>query len=269
MKIDTLIISGGSTKGISILGSLYFLKKSDKLKNLKHIITLSVGSIMILPLILNININAYFKICCEIKNIIDYDSFDLNNLFDNYGFFDHKIIENILKKIFIYIFNKDNITLKELYDYSKIKLTIKVTNLSKSKVEYFNYKNNPNIDYITLVKMTTCIPVVFEPIVYKNNLYIDGGLTGCMPLEYNKSKNYFGINICDDRDTDVNNFFNYFKKILYIYTFSEYLCKIKKNKKVLTILLKKSMFNLKIDDDENKSFFYEGYIKTLEYFSHC
>ena len=56
MDIDTLILSGGSTKGISFLGCLEYLIDNDYLKkdlsNLKKIICVSACVILIFMLIL-------------------------------------------------------------------------------------------------------------------------------------------------------------------------------------------------------------------------
>ena len=38
--------------------------------------------------------------------------------------------------------------------------------------------------------MTTCIPIIFQPILYKKNYYVDGGLCGNFPHEINQSKNF-------------------------------------------------------------------------------
>ena len=62
MEYDTLILSGGSVKGYALLGSFKYLINTKKLdiKKLKHIISASVGSLMALPLILNVSINMRF-----------------------------------------------------------------------------------------------------------------------------------------------------------------------------------------------------------------
>ena len=69
MEYDTLILSGGSVKGCALLGSFKYLIDHEKIniKKLKHIISASVGSLMALPLILNVSIHAFYKIIKETK----------------------------------------------------------------------------------------------------------------------------------------------------------------------------------------------------------
>ena len=42
--------------------------------------------------------------------------------------------------------------------------------------------------------MTTAIPLLFKPIQYKGDLYVDGGLSGGYPVELG-GNNYLGVNI--------------------------------------------------------------------------
>jgi len=64
MGYDTLILSGGSVKGCALLGSFKYLIDTKKIdiKKIKHIISASVGSLMSLPLILNVSIHVFYKI---------------------------------------------------------------------------------------------------------------------------------------------------------------------------------------------------------------
>ena len=78
MGYDTLILSGGSVKGCALLGSFKYLIDHEKIniKKLKHIISASVGSLMALPLILNVSIHAFYKI---IKDLIYHRHNKLNH----------------------------------------------------------------------------------------------------------------------------------------------------------------------------------------------
>ena len=51
------------------------------------------------------------------------------------------------------------------------------------------------MNILKLLQMTTAIPIFIKPIKYKNNLYLDGGLSGNCPMEINDSKNYLCIYI--------------------------------------------------------------------------
>ena len=78
---------------------------------------------------------------------------------------------------------QENITLKEFYDFKPIELTLKVHNISSCRCEYINYKNYPDMPLVTALTMTSSIPILLEPIMYKGEYYIDGGVDGNLPLE--------------------------------------------------------------------------------------
>ena len=62
---------------------------------------------------------------------------------------------------------KNDLTLKELYDLTNIVLTVKVYNTDLGKIEYINYMNHPNIKCTTLSMMTTA-SYLFQPIKYND-----------------------------------------------------------------------------------------------------
>ena len=52
------------------------------------------------------------------------------------------------------------------------------SNISKKEIIYLNYKNYPNLSLITAIQMTTCFPLFFKPIIFNDELYVDGGVVG-------------------------------------------------------------------------------------------
>src|SRR5210317_577558 len=90
--LDTLVLSGGGIKCISILGSLSYLNElgivEEGFKNFKNIYYTSGSSIFTLPILLGYTIEE----TTEIFKKIDYSFFDfnedisINNLFKNLGF---------------------------------------------------------------------------------------------------------------------------------------------------------------------------------------
>ena len=62
--------------------------------------------------------------------------------------------------------------------------------------------------------MTSCIPVFFKPILYNENYYVDGGMSGSMPF-IDKYKNFIGIYICSECNNDIKNM-DTFEYLLYL-----------------------------------------------------
>ncbi|WKN42057.1 patatin-like phospholipase family protein [Tunicatimonas pelagia] len=67
---------------------------------------------------------------------------------------------------------------KNSFEELKIPLTINATDLRKGKTVYFSKG-----ELIRPLMASTCIPVMFEPISFQHQLYVDGGLLNNFPAE--------------------------------------------------------------------------------------
>ena len=220
MIIDTLVLSGASTKASTFVGVFRALFKQNvitpSLEGINHIICCSISMLLSVYLLLEIDISIIERCLMEGKfeNILNIDDLHINNLFDSYGLFDNEILCSLIRNLLKEKINKDDITLQELYDIKPILLSVKCINISKSCVEYINKDTNPNLSISKLLKMTTCIPLMFCPVIYNDNYYVDGGLTGSYPVEF-VSGNYLGVWV---REKNHNN--NKIDNII------DYLCKL-------------------------------------------
>ena len=200
MKIDTLVLSGGSTKVPAYVGAFRALKEhniiNDNFEGINHIIVCSVGMLYALFMLLGVNeqvIETLMKSMC-FSEFLDLDNININDLIFELGLFDNKKITTMITTILRERHSKEDMTLKELYELTNIKLTVKVCNNTKSCVEYISYENEPDISIKLLLQMTTAIPLFFKPITYKDCLYADGGYAGGFATEI-AGNNYIGINL--------------------------------------------------------------------------
>ena len=49
---------------------------------------------------------------------------------------------------------------------TNVNCVFKTVNISKNDIVYLSHKKYPNLKVIDAVKMTTCIPIIFKPIIY-------------------------------------------------------------------------------------------------------
>lgn len=218
MKIDTLILSGGALKCLSFIGVFEYLFNNEiinkDLKGIKQLICCSGGGLIILPIILGYELSEYKTILHGIKTDTVFSSEEVPSfqfLFENYGCYSNQKLKNYSQ---VFIRNKglqENITLKEFYDFKPIELTLKVHNISSCRCEYINYKNYPDMPLVTALTMTSSIPILLEPIMYKGEYYIDGGVDGNLPLEKCESPFYLSIDVTFENKTlQTNDFIQYF-----------------------------------------------------------
>ena len=269
--IDTLILSGGGPSGVAYAGILKALTEHNILKrnDLNEIITTSVGIIFSILYLLDYNNDQIEKISLEtdLTKLLNIDDLEIDNLLLKFGLFSNKPIADTISSFIRHKTNLNDLTLEELYNLSKIILTVKVYNVTKGKIEYINYKNNPNIKCTTLSMMTTAIPYFFQPVNYYNSLYVDGGLKGHFPIEVCKSKNYLGLNV-KGGTTNKENF-----KILQdlpILKFSMDLMNDRDNNidlednKIFTYHINSGL-NFSLDINERKKIIEKGYNETIDY----
>lgn len=201
MKIDTLILGGGGTTGISYIGifQALFEKKiiQPDLQGITHIIGISAGAMFAVPLLLQMNLPACLSLMDQfnMNELLNIEDIHINNILTNLGLFKNDMIGNLIKSICKYTIHKEDITLLELYKLTTIKLSIKVCNITREQIEYINHETHPAMYLSTLIQMTTCIPLFFEPIIYNDEQYIDGGTKSSYSLDYSSSKDYLGLNL--------------------------------------------------------------------------
>ena len=269
--IDTLILSGGGPSGVAYAGILKALTLTDILKRdeLNEIITTSVGIIFATLYLLDYTILQIEKIVLEtdLTKILNVDDLEIDDLLLKFGLFSNKQIGDSISSFIRHKTSKNDLTLKELYDYSKIILTVKVYNVDKGKTEYLNYKNTPDISLTRLSMMTSAIPYLFQPVKYNDNLYVDGGLKGHFPIEACKSKHYLGLNVRGGT-TNRSNFG--ILKDLPILKFTLDLMNDRDNNidpdddKIFTYHINGGL-NFSLDKDERKKMIEKGYNITIEY----
>ena len=198
MAIEHLVLSGGSYKGLYTIGALDFLERNNiyNIKNIKTIDAVFVGSIIAIFICLGITWKdlIYYIINRPWDRVFDFTPDMFIKVFSNKGLLDIEIFYSIFdtflknKKL-----NKD-ITLLELFNYSKIELYIYTTRLNEFELECFSYKTHPKLKILEAVYMSSCLPFIFQPINFNESFYVDGGLI-----------NYYPIDLCLERDISENN----------------------------------------------------------------
>lgn len=198
MTIEHLVLSGGSYKGLYTVGSLNFLEENGfySRKNIKSIDAVSVGSIIAVFICLNVTwIDLiYYIINRPWDSVFEFTPDMFIKVFSNKGLLDIDIFYSVFST---FLKNKNldkNITMKELYDYSKVELYIYATELNGFSLKCFSYKSQPDLKVMDAIYMSSSLPFIFQPIIHNDSLYVDGGLI-----------NYYPLNQCLERDISENN----------------------------------------------------------------
>lgn len=219
-----LVFNGGGIKGICFLGVLQYLIDTDNIKDFNIFIGTSISSIILFLFLIGYTPQDLFYFIMN-YNFNEFQQFEIDNLFMNYGLNNGDVIKKILTT---FIKSKNlsvDITFKDLYNLTNKLLIITGTNLTKKQGEFFSYLTTPNMKLIDAIRISTSIPFYFTPYKYNNNVYIDGSCSNDLAvnclyvqpfLNYilknntfdNIKNNIFSVYL-DDVNGKYNNIFQY------------------------------------------------------------
>jgi len=188
MLIKHLVLSGGGPSMIQTIGALQHLEQNNIIQreNIQSIYGTSAGAI----------VGAIYCLQFDWETIYDYiikrpwhEVFPvkIQNIFDAYtkkGIFDANTFEKCFKPL---LHAKDfdlQITLKELYEFSKIELHMFAFELNEFHLVDLSFKTHPDLKLLTAIQMTCALPVLIAPVLINECCYIDGGVECNYPLKY-------------------------------------------------------------------------------------
>ena len=201
VNYDTLVLSGGSSKGIIILGSLQYAYDNFLLTKVTNYIGTSIGAIICYLLAIGytpIEIAVYICINQLFEKI---QHFNIVAMINGVGAISFNNIYEHLEKMTIeklgYI--PTFLELKEKYSKNFICVTY---NITEDKTEYISSENYPNLPCLIGLRMSANLPLIFENYKYGNSFYIDGGITDNFAIDIGDKigKKVLGILITSDSE---------------------------------------------------------------------
>lgn len=218
MKYDTLCFSGGGISGILFIGALDELQKYNflNIKNIKNYYGTSIGSIISFILSLGYTIKEIIEFIKEFDFKKLEPNVECDTFFYEYGINSGTRIISLLQTLLKEKLNKTNITFKELYELTKNKLGIVATNFTKNKEVLFSFENTPDFSVLLAIRMSIAIPLIFTPVKYENEFYVDGCITNNFPIKYCNENTTLGLYLISCDDNNVKNLVDYFLGIFSI-----------------------------------------------------
>lgn len=252
MTIKSVVLSGGASKGLAYIGVLKYISENpDTFKGVTEYIGCSIGAFASLLFILGYNHTTLENIFNN-YNLELLKSFKVSNFFKEYGLDNGKKIKTFIK-LFIKTKGLDeNITFEELYNLTKKKLITVVSNVNERKTEYLSVDTVPDMPVYIAVQMSMAIPLIFQPIEYKGNLYVDGGLTCNFPVNYHTHSDLSDVLAFSFKETKPKEI-----KVLDDYLYSVIKCSfttIEKTTKEIALQKKCNIININVNIRSNITF---------------
>ena len=213
-KPNVVVLGPGGIKGYLELGSLLKFEQDKFIDQVESWLGCSIGSAISLLKVCGYKTIDIINVCSELDIVGDITQVDIQHILENPGVMSNKSIETILtnriKQKYGFV-----PTLFQLYEITKIRLTIVTYNIDKMECEYLSYKTRPELSCVEAVMMSMAIPVIIQPRYYNGHLYIDGAFGDPYPVivEDNGLNRILGIYI----DSEYSSYSSKKKPALYLY----------------------------------------------------
>jgi predicted acylesterase/phospholipase RssA len=201
---DTLVISGSSTKGIIVLGSLQYASDNMYLQKIRNYIGTSSGAIICYLLAIGYTPIEIIVYICTHHFLEKMIHLNVLNMINGVGATSFAHIQEELEKMTISKLGYLP-TMKDIYTKMNKKLIVATHNLSKNITEYLSYDTYPDLPCITALRMTANLPLIFEKFTYNESLYIDGGLSDNFPIDLAEEHGNKILGIYVDTTNDTKN----------------------------------------------------------------
>lgn len=178
---DTIVLAGGSSKGILTLGALQYTYDNYLIKNVQTYIGTSSGAIISYLLAIGYSPIEIIVYICTHQLMEKLQHFNVVAMINGSGASSFVNIHEQLEKMTI---KKIGFlpTLQELKTKFGKTLICVTHNLTESRTEYLKHETHPNLPCLTAIRMSANLPLIFETYKYGNNFYIDGGISDNFPI---------------------------------------------------------------------------------------
>jgi NTE family protein len=195
--INTLIISGGGSRGVAYIGLFKKFEEIVKQRNIlteeekkttqlplidiKTVCAVSVGTIFSLIYLLGFTY-AEMKEEILLKDLSKLKDIRFTNFLTGYGLDSGNLIINWIESLMMKKNIDKDITLLDLNKLNNIDFQIMATNLNKYCFTKFNYINTPELKVTDAIRMSMGIPFIYTYKNYKEHIHLDGGLISNFPI---------------------------------------------------------------------------------------
>ena len=190
-KARELILSGGGTGGIGMLGALHYLHEHGHFQQIRHWIGASVGAMISVLLVAGYTPMLVYQILegLQFEKFVETINGDsVLGFFDTMGISEPSVIMRLYDVMMKKKNYDQNVTLAEFQARTETNFTISGYNVTRGKTVAFNAQSHPRMPLRLAVRISISVPLLFRPIVFENELYIDGAVADHVPIHFAKYK---------------------------------------------------------------------------------
>lgn len=267
-NIKNLVLCGGGIKGIAHIGALYALDTLKYLNKIKEFAGTSVGGLIITLYVLGYSpaeLYDFIKLF-DLKKLKNISIFNIHLFGLDVG----SKFEYTIKRLIKCKGHSENITMKELYDKTNLKITLVTVCLNTMEICHISHETFPELEVYLAIRMTTSIPFIYTPVIYNNRLYVDGGCMDDYPISIfkNELSETIGLLIINSQNKidKIDNLETYTLRVLECMMVG-LACKLNKGYESNTIEIHVeniNFINYDINDETKDLLFIQGFKSIIE-----
>lgn len=183
MIYKKLVFSGGGIKGIAFIGALKVLNQYNILTHIDTYLGCSAGAIIALLVSLGYKHQELYRLFTKL-NFANYQDLKMEQFLEKKGMdTGNKII-----RLFSLIAGRKGMsseaTFEEHFKLTNKKLIMVGSNITRNRIKYFSVDETPHAKVMDALRITISYPYIFQPVIWENELYVDGGLLNHFPIKY-------------------------------------------------------------------------------------
>jgi predicted acylesterase/phospholipase RssA len=179
-----LVLSGGSVKGLAYVGALkYFEENKGTFGGIHEFVGTSIGSLAALLMILNYTSSQLKKLFWDLE-FSNLQSLSMTSFLETLGLDDGKLVEKFVKECISSKGLSPEISFSQLQNITGKSLVVCGTNVDKQECRFFDSFSTPDMPVFLAIRISMAIPILFQPILFEGNHYVDGGITNDIPVNY-------------------------------------------------------------------------------------
>lgn len=184
--MEHIVISSAGPNGLIQIGMIQHLIETSffSMDTIQSIRGTSAGAILAVLLCLKIPIQVMIDYIIQ-RPLYKLFTVDVLQLMKTNGVMETSCFKELLAPLFHYQNVPLDITMKELFERTSIELHLFTTALTRVEAVDINHDTFPNLSVITAIAMSSAVPILFPPVHYNGEYYIDGGLLTHCPLPPN------------------------------------------------------------------------------------
>jgi NTE family protein len=177
----TLVLSGGGVRGISLVGALHVLDEHKCLDKVTTYIGSSIGALICALLAIGYTTEELHQKMTEI-DVASLHDMNVLHILSTFGLDSGKKVVHWIEELFAFKQVSKTMTFCQLYEARNVKLILTGTCVNTHSTLEFSHKATPNLEIIKAIRMSISIPIVYNPVLHKNRIVVDGGLLNNFPL---------------------------------------------------------------------------------------